>query len=209
MGQELQKSNGQVGELRGHPLYKVNPSISNPLPIKIKRKEPSVVGGAYIVAPATGEILGNGVMGFIEEREVDTEHFVKIYLAGIRQYGELTKAGAKLFEYVYKEMSGHKAKDTDTITISLPLVKEWCPKIAKTTYYRGLSELLDRNFLFRSYASTDLYFVNVRYMFNGDRLVLAKKYVRKVENSSESELLIYEPPVLEVGEETIQAQLPF
>ena len=92
-----------------------------------------------------------------------------------------------LYEYVYKEMSGHKAKDTDTITISLPLVKEWCPKIAKTTYYRGLSELLDRNFLFRSYASTDLYFVNVRYMFNGDRLVLVQSYRRK--ESSEQDTL--------------------
>jgi hypothetical protein len=30
--------------------------------------------------------------------------------------------------------------------------------------------------LYRSYASSDLYFVNIRFMFNGDRIVLAQSY---------------------------------
>ena len=134
------------------------------------------MGDAYMVAPGTGEIVARGAFGFIQEQEIDTEQFVKIYLAGIRQYGKLTKAGASLFEFVYQVMSGREAKDKDTITISLALAQEWNPKLAKTTYYRGLTELLDQAFLFRSYASNDLYFVNVRYMFNGDRIVLVQGY---------------------------------
>jgi hypothetical protein len=167
------------GAYRSYPIYKNNPSISDGVPIKMKKKEQYSFDNADMVIPDTGEIIARGAFGFIEHREVDTEEFVKIYLAGIRQYGQLTKAGAKMFEYVYQEMSGHKGKDKDTIMISLRLAKEWYPRLTKPTYHRGLAELLDRNFIFRSYASTDMYFVNVRYMFNGDRIALAKVYYRK------------------------------
>lgn len=185
-----QKSADIVGEVRGHPLYRLNPSLSQSLPIKAKYKKPCDTSSAYRIVHDTGEIVSQGVVGFLEEQEIDTEQFVKIYLAGIRQYGNLTKAGAKLFEYVYEQMSGHKAKDTDTVTISLNLVKDWHPKLAKTTYYRGLSELLDQGFLFRYFGSEDMYFVNVRYMFNGDRIVLAKSYRRKPEDTSKQMRLI-------------------
>ena len=176
MKQNLQDKVIKVGLVRGHPVYKINPSMSDNLPLRIKSKDPSVMGDAYMVAPGTGEIVARGAFGFIQEQEIDTEQFVKIYLAGIRQYGKLTKAGASLFEFVYQVMSGREAKDKDTITISLALAQEWNPKLAKTTYYRGLTELLDQGFLFRSYASNDLYFVNVRYMFNGDRIVMVQGY---------------------------------
>ncbi len=176
MKQELQKNPLEVGQLRGHAVYKMNPSLSDSLPVRIRTNKPSKMGGAYMVAPGTGEVVARGAFGFIEEKEVDSEQFVKIYLAGIRQYGELSKAGALLFEFVYKEMSGRNAKDKDTITISLALAQEWKPELARATYYRGLNELLDKEFLYRSYASSDLYFVNVRFMFNGDRIVLAQSY---------------------------------
>src|ERR1700680_1856833 len=59
-----------------------------------------------------------GDFGFMEENEVDSEEFVKVYLDGVRKYGELKKAGALLFEFVYRELSGKNAKDKDTIVLS-------------------------------------------------------------------------------------------
>jgi hypothetical protein len=182
MGKNLQDKVSKAGLVRGHPVYKQNPSLVDNLPVRIKSQNPSLMGEAYMVAPGTGEIVAHGAFGFIQEQEVDTEQFVKIYLAGVRQYGKLTKAGASLFEFVYEIMSGREAKDKDTITISLALAQEWNPKLAKTTYYRGLNELLDQGFLFRSYDSNDHYFVNVRYMFNGDRMVLVQGYRLKGTN---------------------------
>jgi hypothetical protein len=35
-----------------------------------------------------------------------------------RKYGELKKAGALLFEFVYRELSGKSAKDKDTILLN-------------------------------------------------------------------------------------------
>jgi hypothetical protein len=192
MGKQSQNNGLVVGEFRGHPVYKVNPSLQTRLPVKIKPKDASKMSNAYMIAPDTGEVLSRGYFGFVEEKEVDNEQFVKIYLAGVRKYGELSKAGALLFEYVYEKMSGKDAKDKDTITISLPLAQEWNASIARATYYRGLSELLEKEFLFRCYASSDLYFVNVRFMFNGDRLVLAQSYRRKG-HSTQAELPLDTP----------------
>ena len=48
----------------------------------------------------------------------------------------------------------------------------------KTTYYDGLRELLKKEFLFRS-PWDGVFFVNIRYMFNGDRLAFVKAYHMK------------------------------
>lgn len=46
-----------------------------------------------MVSPETGEVLAEGAFGFIEEKDVDHEQFVKVYLEGIRQYGQLSRLG--------------------------------------------------------------------------------------------------------------------
>lgn len=162
----------------GHPIYEVNPSLSEPFPVRIKPSKPNKLGGAYMVAPGSGEVVSRGAFAFVEEKEVDSEEFVKVYIAGIRQYGELSKAGATLFEFVYKEISGRSSKDKDTVTLNFLLAQRWKADLSRRTYERGMNELLEKGFLYRSLAA-DVYFVNVRFMFNGDRMVLVQSYRRK------------------------------
>ena len=189
---ESPKTPAETGQMmrRNCPVYDVNPSLTASLPVRVQSKKMAKVGGAYMIAPSTGEVIGRGTFGFVEEKEVDSEEFVKIYLAGIRKYGELSKAGATLFEFVYKEISGNGGKNKDTISVNLYIAQKWNPRITKTTYFRGLNELLEKGFLFQS-PSFDTYFVNVRFMFNGDRMALVQTYRRKGAVS------------------TLQAELPF
>jgi hypothetical protein len=42
-------------------------------------------------------------------------------------------------------------------------------------YQRGLRELLEKEFLYRS-LSPSVFFINIRFMFNGDRLAFVKTY---------------------------------
>jgi hypothetical protein len=58
------------------------------------------------------------------------------------------------------------------------LAKRWKSDLAERTYYRGMNELLAKGFLFRTLAA-DQYFVNVRFMFNGDRMILMESYRKK------------------------------
>lgn len=180
MSQERQNNEDKLTR-RGHPIYESNPSLSSSLPVKVKHKDPSDLGTAYRISRDTGEIVAHGAIGFWEEQEVDSEQFVKIYIAGIRQYGQLSKSGATMFEYVYNEISGKNGKDKDTVAINYLLAQRWLDSLSRRTYERGLKELLDKDFIFRSLTS-EIYFVNVRYMFNGDRLMMAKVYQRKEAN---------------------------
>jgi hypothetical protein len=61
-----------------------------------------------------------------------------------------------------------------------------------------MSELLEKGFLFRSMAA-DMYFVNVRYMFNGNRMVLVESYRRKG-SATQAELPLDEPLALPAPE---------
>lgn len=164
---------------RGYPVYESNPSVDGGIPVRVKAKKSEKLNDAIVVAPETGMVLGKGSIGFIEEKAVDSEEFLKVYLAGFKKYAELSKAGVLLFEYVYRQMSGRNGKDKDTIGLNLYAAKKWKPDLTERTYQRGLKELLEKEFLFQS-TYTDLYYVNVRYVFNGDRMILVQSYRRKV-----------------------------
>jgi hypothetical protein len=173
------KENTEIDLMRrGYKCYEVNPSLSDPLPTRIRRSKPNKMGDAYMVAPGTGQVIATGAFGFVQEKEVDTEEFVKMYIDGIRKYGELTRAGATMFEYIYHEMKGLAGKDRDTVIINYYLAQKRNPALTRSTYFRGMGELLTKSFIFRS-VSADMYFVNVRFMFNGDRMVLVQSYRRK------------------------------
>lgn len=179
MDKENQKKQEIGITRRGFPVYMENPSLVNSFPTRVSKKGSSSNIDAYMIAPGTGEIIAQGAFGFIEEKLVDSEEFVKVYLEGIRQYGNLSKAGAVLFEFVYKEISGKKGKDKDMVTLNFQLASLWKSDLSRATFFRGMKELLEKEFLFRS-LSADNYFVNVRFMFNGNRMVLAKSYTRKM-----------------------------
>lgn len=55
---------------------------------------------------------------------------------------------------------------------------EDAPALTPVTYRRGLRELLEKEFLYLT-PYQGLFFVNIRYMFNGDRLAFVKGYQRK------------------------------
>lgn len=182
---------------RGQKVYTTNPSLTTKWPVRIAHSKPSKMGAAYMVAPGTGEVISKGAFGFVQEKEVDSEEFVKIYLAGIRKYGELSKAGATMFEYVYEAMSGAQSKDKDTFDVNLALAQLWRPDLGRAAYFKGMKELLDKEFIYRT-LSSDKYFVNVRFMFNGDRMILVQSYRRK--NSKKGQSLLQNELPLDMPE---------
>jgi hypothetical protein len=167
----------------GKIIYDKNPSIVGGLPTRIKPKSKNQ-RSAYMVSPDTGEVLGKGAFAFVEEEEVDSEEFGKVYLAGIKKFAELSQSGATLFEFVYHEILGINGKDKDTLALNFIRVTRWKPGISKRTFERGLSELIEKCVLFRS-IDADIYFINVRFLFNGSRIVLMKNYNLKEDNKNE------------------------
>ncbi len=171
-------SQSMTEKRNGYAVYLTNPSLDGAIPCKTKNTTCSKLGNALMISPESGEFITQGTFGFMEEKEIDSEQFVKVYLAGIRKYAELSKAGCQIFEFIYEQMSGYDAKDQDRIGINFFLIKQWRPSVLRRTYARGMKELLEKEFIFHSILA-DTYFINVRYIFNGDRIILAQSYKRK------------------------------
>ena len=139
---------------RDVPIYRVNPSIA--VYEKSLKGNSGESGGVY------------------EWEEVDNERFVYIFLTGVKQMTGLSKSGLTVFELVYRQVQENPG--TDEIKISHYIASDW--GINERAYRRGIKELLDREFLFKSLMD-GVFFVNIRYMFNGDRLAFVKGYQRK------------------------------
>jgi hypothetical protein len=174
MTKKDQKSSRIIGEKRGVPVYTTNPSI--PAKEDISRARRAQIGNdqkGLIIHEGTGEILGIGGAVVYEWEEVDKERFVKLFLAGVKQAAGLSKAGLAIFEVVYTLI--RESPNTDQVQLNLYVASEHIEGINERTYRRGLRELLDKKFLYRS-PSEGVFFVNIRYMFNGDRLAFVKAY---------------------------------
>ncbi len=182
----------QISTKRGFPVYRTNPSVPNANGIPSRTRRFHVPGGkaAVIVDNSSGEIKGLGGMGFWWQEEVDSSRFVKLFLDGIRQAADLSKTGMQVFELVYHEMRANPG--SDEIKLNQYLAKDH--GINDRTYQRGVRELLEKEFLFRS-PSDGVFFVNIRFMFNGDRLAFVRSYHLK-DTSRQRELPLEVAPAV-------------
>ena len=146
--------------------------------------------GAMIVDHSTGELKGIGGMGFWWEEAVDPARFVKLFLDGIKQAAGLSKSGMQVFELVYHQVRANPG--SDEIKLNQYVAKDH--GMSDRTYQRGVRELLEKEFLYRS-QSDGLFFVNIRFMFNGDRLAFVRSYHLKGA-ARQQELPLAEVPAL-------------
>jgi hypothetical protein len=100
---------------------------------------------------------------------VDSSRFVKLFPDGIKQAAGLSKTDIQVFELVYYEMRANPG--SDEIKLDQYVAKDH--GISDRTYQRGVRELLETGFLYRC-PSDGVFFVNIRFMFNGDRLAFVK-----------------------------------
>jgi hypothetical protein len=168
-----------IGQKQGIPVYEMNPSV--PHPDSIKKRKPVRFGDdkrGFVVDGGNGEVLSVGSIGFYEFEEVDNTRFVKLFLAGVKQAAGLSKAGLSMFELVYTEVQENPG--VDEIKLTFYGASKQIIGLNDRTFRRGLRELLEKEFIFRSPAD-GVFFVNIRYMFNGDRLAFVKGYSRKAD----------------------------
>jgi hypothetical protein len=124
---------------------------------------------AYITSP-DGERLAEAQ--FYDYMTVDKTKFIKLYIQGVKALQGLSSAGTKVFELLYCEMQ--KKISSDKIYLHYSSIQtEGAMSLA--TFKRGMKELIEKQFIFESVEPFN-YFVNVNYLFNGDRLSFVKSF---------------------------------
>ncbi len=167
MAENNQNQAKVIRQKRGVPVYTTNPSI--PAREDISRYRRTRIGNdqkGLVIDKGTGEVLGHGGAYMYEFEEVDRERFVKLFLSGLKQAAGLSKAGLAVFEIVYQQI--RESRNSDKVQLSFYRASQQIKELNDRTYQRGLRELLDKEFLFRS-PEDGTFFVNIRYMFSGDR----------------------------------------
>jgi hypothetical protein len=190
LGRDVTKKALIVDTRKGRPVYSANPSVQSPQ--DIGHLKPRKIGGVergYIVSHSSGEMKIGGATFYQVER-VDDERFVKLFLSGVRQTTGLTKPGLAMFAIVYEMM--RQNPNGDRVELVFYTVSQVNPKMTERSFRRGLKELLHLNFVFDS-PVPGLYFVNVTFMFNGDRMALVKVYERESASGRQAQMAL-EPP---------------
>lgn len=133
-----------------------------------------------VVSESTGQIMAPA--GFWQSQEVDKTQFVKLFVNGVRALKELSGAGTRVFEILYLRVQEGIGKDR--VFLTFPSLDQSVTPLGETTFYRGMKELLDKDFIAESEAP-GLYFLNLDYMWNGDRLAFVKEYRVKGSTSND------------------------
>jgi len=166
MTQEIEKRGTLI-------LHKTNPFMLN---VQTKsRKKLYRRGNMALINTDTGEVLGD-MAGFWEAQEVDASKFVKLYINGVKALAELTSAGTKVFEVLYLKI--REAVGQDRVYMSFNQVDQAVTPMSKTTYVRGLHELVTKGFLAAS-PDIGLFWLNPSFIWNGDRLTFVKEFYKK------------------------------
>jgi hypothetical protein len=173
LSEQRQEKPQPIGERHGIPIYSENPSVPGRNELATRTRPVQIASGnkAMVINPGTGEILGRASAAFMFQEEVDRTRFVKLFLDGIRQTVGLSKAGLSVFEMVYEQMRDRPGQDQIVLSAFQASQQGMAPR----TYQRGLRELLEKEFLYASPAP-GVFFVNIRFLFNGDRLHFVKSY---------------------------------
>jgi hypothetical protein len=137
-------------------------------------------GNKFMILSEHGEVLANA--GFHEVVDVDKTQFVKLYINGVKAFKGLKAAGTKVFELIY--LATQKSPGTDTIWLHFMEIEQAITPISRPTFDRGMSELLEKGFIAESLVPGK-YFLNIDYLFNGNRLAFIKEYRIQDDNMTE------------------------
>ena len=126
----------------------------------------------YVVNRETGEV--DGYSAFIRETEVDEMQFVKVFTRELRALWDLSKVASRVLAYVM----GCMRMGEGSIYFDTRKCMEYTGYKSERSIINGVSELIEHRVLARS-TSINIYFINPSIIFNGNRVVFVKSYVKK------------------------------
>lgn len=151
--------------------YETNPFIKEEI-FSLNKGQKTVIAGStkkVLVDTESGTV--EGVTLLHKFKEVDKEVFVKLFIGEVQSLFDLSKSGLKVFGYILQTMRINEG----TIYLNIPSMMQYCKYKSKMQCYRGLSELIANKIIAMS-DQPNLWFINPKIVFNGDRIAFVKEY---------------------------------
>lgn len=172
----------EITGVRGAPAHKENPFLTGSLvAVKGRKKNYTVASGAMTLTDKIGVI--QGTVQHTITKVIDDSLFVKVFSDGVAGMYDLGRPGAKVFRFLFDEVQKNPNQDRMYLYFMDALEDPW--RIPKTTFFKGMAELLDKGFLAKS-ANPNMFFLNPSMMWNGDRFRFVQEYQRASARISDS-----------------------
>ena len=118
-------------------------------------------------------------LDFVAKKVVDKDEFIKIYVYSLPIFAEMKNSTKILFHYILLSVNEEIGKDSIYISFKdyqgKAAKNPMYPKISQPTFSRCLNELLQLGIVYKSGLS-NMYYINISYVFNGDRLRFITEY---------------------------------
>jgi hypothetical protein len=164
-------STSSGGGMRKAEKYEVNPFLKS-LNVTTRGRKLTVARGSALIDMSTGEI--EGVTEIAQIVEVDEGQFVKLFTKDLAIWFDLNRPGMRVFGALLTVVQNSAiGRDLVYFDYGSDGTKDF--KISKTTFYRGIEELLENGFIAR-HKSVGWYFTNPAMFFNGNRARFIKDY---------------------------------
>lgn len=165
----------EITGVRSAPTHVENPFMRGcATEVRGRKKHYNVLARpAEIVDKQTGDYLG-GIEHKIV-RLVDDAQFVKVFSDGISGIYDLSKPGARVFRYLFDVVQKNPNVDRLYLYFMDALEEPWA--IPKSVFFRGMAELLEKNFIARS-QNPNMFFLNPQMIWNGDRFSFVQEFIR-------------------------------
>ena len=164
--------------------YKDSPFMDE-LVVPVGHKMLKIMDGkkdkTVVVNIETGEEQMTGLFSY---KKVDNQTFVKHFTENIAITHNLGLAGRRACDILQWVIQDH-AINKDSVWLGLQVLEEWnkridiIKKISKSSWYRGVEELIDGGILARKASGRQAdYWLNCNIMFNGNRLLMVSMIER-------------------------------
>lgn len=150
-----------------------------------KRKKTEVIydGHQAIIRNDTGEVIEDH-LSVARVRFVETDQFVKVYVANLWLIFDLGKPAQRVAEFVLHQVA-RRAMDRGEVLLIYGEYERYFKDrggVSRPTYMRGLQELAQKNLVAKS-SIPNVWWINPAVIFNGDRARFITE-IRKTKKSS-------------------------
>lgn len=164
-------------KLKDFEKNKENPFAENAVAnIKITQRKQIVratnKSEVSIIMSDEGEAIGHSQ--FVRFIEIDEEKFAKVYLNELSSFFELPNTAQRVISYILTQLKPNKDRFDFFIEDCLAYTKYK----SKTQVYEGLVTLCSKGIIARGQTEYH-YYINPLIVFNGNRVMFAKAYIKK------------------------------
>lgn len=144
-----------------------------------------------VIKNSQTEEYETAVIDFTTKKIVDRSQFIKVYINAFPVLSDLKNSTKIVYQYILLQVSKEVGRDIFHFSF-----RDYCQlceqnlsliKVSEKTYYNAIQELLDKEILYKC-TSPSLFFINIDYIFNGDRLrFITEFHTRKTNDIEHSE----------------------